>query len=83
MFDGIDTFASIDLCGQFVANVDNQFRQWYFDVTDIVKSCKDDPKLSLNFGSASKIVQEIARHGDRTSCHFSKLLSVFLLTRRL
>ncbi|CAL5870672.1 uncharacterized protein PFLUO_LOCUS4912 [Penicillium psychrofluorescens] len=64
VFDGIDTFASIELCGQFVANVDNQFRQWYFDVTDVVKSCKHDPELSLNFGSASKIVKEIARHGD-------------------
>lgn len=78
MFDGIDTFASIELCGQFVANVDNQFRQWYFDVTDVVKSCKHDPELSLNFGSASKIVKEIARHGDRTSCHLFKLLSELL-----
>ncbi|CAI7606787.1 unnamed protein product [Penicillium pancosmium] len=64
IFDGLDTFASINFCNQFVGNTDNQFRQWYFDVTNIARSCKDEPKLSLNFGSATKIVKEIAENGD-------------------
>lgn len=66
VFDGLDTFAYIELCDQPVGNADNQFRQWYFDVSTIVQSCNaSEPTLSINFGSASKIVAAIAEHGDR------------------
>jgi hypothetical protein len=69
VFDGLDTFATIEVCDQFVAYTDNQFRQWYFDITVILaKSCKGKaPKLSVNFGSATNITREIALHGDRMS----------------
>lgn len=60
VFDGLDTFTTIEFCGQFIATTDNQFRQWYFDVSDALKKCKN-PVLSINFGSAPNIVNAIAK----------------------
>jgi beta-mannosidase len=60
VFDGLDTFTTIEFCGEFVVTTNNQFRQWKFDITDILKNCKGDPTLSINFGSAPKIVDAIA-----------------------
>lgn len=69
-FDGLDTFAEISLCGRRVASTDNQFRQWWFDVTDILRqACADDGDvvLELEFGSAPKIASELAaRPGAET-----------------
>lgn len=64
MFEGLDTFTHIQLCGQEVANTDNQFRKYTFDISSIVSKCRGELDLSLNFGSASKIVLEIAETGD-------------------
>jgi len=71
LFDGLDTFASIELCGRHVASTDNQFRQWWFDVSDIVfdGACAGEDGgttavLSMNFGSAPKIANEIAGEPD-------------------
>ncbi|KAH8879236.1 glycoside hydrolase family 2 protein [Thozetella sp. PMI_491] len=63
VFEGLDTFVEIQLCNKTVANVANQFRQFHFDVTEILAACKKSPVLNLNFGSASKIVLEIAQNG--------------------
>lgn len=60
VFNGLDTFTSISFCGEHVAATNNQFRQYYFDVSAILDDCQDDPVLSVNFGSAPKITQEIA-----------------------
>ncbi|KAI5195231.1 glycoside hydrolase family 2 protein [Aureobasidium subglaciale] len=60
VFNGLDTFASISFCGQHVAATNNQFRQYYFDVSSVLESCQSAPVLSVNFGSAPKITQEIA-----------------------
>jgi beta-mannosidase len=64
LFDGLDTFASIELCGKHVASTNNQFRQWWFDVSDIVDdTCAGEDGgavLSMNFGSAPKIADDIA-----------------------
>lgn len=60
LFQGLDTFTSIDLCGQHVASTNNQFRQYFFNVTDIVSGCHDNLTLSINFGSAPLITQAIA-----------------------
>ncbi|KAL5429282.1 hypothetical protein PMIN06_012743 [Paraphaeosphaeria minitans] len=51
VFNGLDTFTSIDFCGEHVAATNNQFRQYYFDVSALLQSC-DSPILSINFGSA-------------------------------
>lgn len=60
-FNGLDTFASIEFCGQHVASTDNQFRQWWFDVSDILSSCAEgEAVLSMNFGSAPNIANEYA-----------------------
>ncbi|GAP92753.2 putative glycoside hydrolase family 2 protein [Rosellinia necatrix] len=63
VFQGLDTFVEIKMCDITVANVANQFRQFVFDVSAILPQCTGDPILSLNFGSASKIVLEIAKTG--------------------
>jgi beta-mannosidase len=62
LFDGLDTFASIEFCGRHVASTNNQFRQWWFDVSEIVdEACADEGAvLSVNFGSAPKIADQIA-----------------------
>ncbi|PLB39600.1 beta-mannosidase mndA [Aspergillus candidus] len=60
VFDGLDTFATISFCGQPIASTDNQFRQYHFDVSTVLKRCKDDPVLSINFGSAPRIVDAMA-----------------------
>lgn len=60
-FNGLDTFASIEFCGKHVASTNNQFRQWWFDVSDILDTCGEgDAVLSINFGSAPNIANEIA-----------------------
>ena len=59
LFNGLDTFTSIDFCGQHVASTNNQFRQYYFDVSEMLSNCSS-PKLSINFGSAPMIADQIA-----------------------
>ncbi|XHG08547.1 hypothetical protein AWENTII_011644 [Aspergillus wentii] len=60
VFDGLDTFTSIEFCGAFIGSTDNQFRQWTFDISEVLRSCDRDPVLSINFGSAPDIVNQIA-----------------------
>lgn len=60
LFNGLDTFSSIEFCGHHVAATNNQFRQYWFDVSQILDGCKGVPELSINFGSVPKIVDEIA-----------------------
>lgn len=60
LFQGLDTFASIDLCGQHVASTNNQFRQYCFDVSNITSECRGNLSLNINFGSAPLIAQAIA-----------------------
>jgi beta-mannosidase len=70
-FDGLDTFASISFCGQFVASTNNQFRQWWFDVSSILKSCLDANRvLSINFGSAPIIANQIANEPGQETWPF-------------
>ena len=61
LFNGLDTFASIEFCGQHVASTNNQFRQYYFDASTALAGCSQSaPLLSINFGSAPNIANEIA-----------------------
>jgi len=61
LFNGLDTFASVDFCGEHVASTDNQFRQYWFDITELLDQCDiQDRVLSINFGSAAKIANDIA-----------------------
>ena len=43
-----------------VASTNNQFRQYYFDVSDILDACSGTPSISINFGSAPNIATELA-----------------------
>ncbi|KAI0014523.1 glycoside hydrolase family 2 protein [Xylariomycetidae sp. FL0641] len=61
LFNGLDTFTDITFCGQRVASTDNQFRQYWFDISSIAAACDEaDRMLSINFGSAPTIANEIA-----------------------
>ena len=60
LFSGLDTFTSIEVCGQQVATTNNQFRQYYFDVSSILSSCSTTPTLKINFGSAVNITADTA-----------------------
>ncbi|PYH93058.1 beta-mannosidase A [Aspergillus ellipticus CBS 707.79] len=61
VFDGLDTFATISLCGHSIASTDNQFRQYAFDVSEVLGDCDSNPVVSINFGSAPNIVDAIAQ----------------------
>ena len=70
-FDGLDTFASISFCGQFVASTNNQFRQWWFDVSSILKSCPESNRvLAIDFGSAPIIANQIANEPGQETWPF-------------
>jgi beta-mannosidase len=70
-FDGLDTFASISFCGKHVANTNNQFRQWWYDVSDILSSCSEsDRVLAIEFGSAPLIANQIAEQPGQETWPF-------------
>ncbi|KAJ5773128.1 Glycoside hydrolase superfamily [Penicillium paradoxum] len=60
VFNGLDTFTTVEFCGKFIGATDNQFRQYTFDISDTLSHCNDSPTLSLEFGSATKIADAIA-----------------------
>ncbi|KAI2604540.1 glycoside hydrolase family 2 protein [Hypoxylon fragiforme] len=67
LFNGLDTFADVRLCAQLVASTDNQFRQYFFDVTDILQSpaCQQQQQqsgsaeLQIEFASAPTVAEAI------------------------
>lgn len=56
LFNGLDTVADIWLCGQRIGSTDNQFRQYFFDVTSTLSSSScpvsNDPELRVQLFSA-------------------------------
>jgi beta-mannosidase len=60
LFNGLDTFADIDLCGTRVASTNNQFRQYHFNVSRIVQQCNGPRVLTINFGSAAAVAKNIS-----------------------
>lgn len=55
VFDGIDTFANITFCGQHVGTVNNQFRTYTFDVSQVLHHCSRSPKVKLDFTSSVSV----------------------------
>lgn len=62
LFNGLDTIANVYLCGQFVASTNNQFRQYFFDVSAALPSCPttEDPELLVEFFSAPGTAYDLA-----------------------
>lgn len=61
LFNGLDTFANISLCDQYVAYTNNQFRQYVFNVTDILASCNaSQPELRILFESVPATANGLA-----------------------
>ena len=65
------------LCDEFVGNTDNQYLQYVFDVSEIIRKCHRQPVLKLNFGSAIKIALELSQTGP---CRFSATKGVLEYT---
>lgn len=66
VFNGLDTYATIEFCGEYVASTDNQFRQYVFDISDFISSCDEaEPLLTVNFGAAPNITEAIANEPDQ------------------
>ena len=66
LFNGLDTFTSIEFCEQPVASTINQFRQHYFDVSALLSNCTL-PTVSINFGSALLIADQIAAEPNQAT----------------
>ncbi|CAG8014878.1 unnamed protein product [Penicillium nalgiovense] len=60
VFNGLDTFTTVEFCGQYIGTTDNQFRQYIFDISNALKHCNGPTSVSLEFGSAIKIANAIA-----------------------
>lgn len=61
VFNGLDTYAAVEFCGEHVGNADNQFRQWVFDISDVLASCTAaQPQLTVKFGATPNISAAIA-----------------------
>lgn len=69
MFNGLDTFTTIEVCGQIVGTTDNQFRQYKFEISQALENCKGDPTLELNFGSAPEIANAISHDPESERMH--------------
>ncbi|KAF2170649.1 glycoside hydrolase family 2 protein [Zasmidium cellare ATCC 36951] len=65
VFEGLDTFTTITFCGKVVGATENMYRQYTFDVTDVLSSCRGAPQLSLNFGPAVPITHAISEGPDQ------------------
>jgi beta-mannosidase len=64
IFEGLDTFVDIKLCNKKVGSTNNQFRQWLFDVTDILGKCHGTPRLALSFKPAVTTALAISKGPD-------------------
>jgi beta-mannosidase len=76
LFNGLDTFTSIEFCGKHVASTNNQFRQYAFDISGLWKQCRDIPILSINFGSAAVIAKEISELPGQESEFLISVLAI-------
>ena len=81
LFNGLDTFTSIEFCERHVAATNNQFRQYYFDVSDFLADCPA-PVLSINFGSAPLIVDAIAAEPGQETWPYSVEIAFEFLNRQ-
>ena len=74
VFDGLDTYSTIKLCDQIIATTDNQFRQWFNDVSNVINTCDSHPVLSINFGSVPKIIDILDAQGNESESNTQTIL---------
>ena len=74
VFDGLDTYSTIKLCDQIIATTDNQFRQWFYDVSNVINTCYSNPVLSINFGSVPKIIDILDAQGNESESNTQAIL---------
>ncbi|KAL7949241.1 glycoside hydrolase family 2 protein [Trichoderma barbatum] len=61
VFNGLDTYAAVEFCGEHIANADNQFRQWVFDISEVLAACTaPQPQLTVKFGATPNISAAVA-----------------------
>lgn len=66
LLNGLDTIADVSLCNQHIASTDNQFRQYFFDVSAALGACPgpDPPQLRVQFSSAPGTAYAMAAQPD-------------------
>ncbi|PVH84994.1 glycoside hydrolase family 2 protein [Cadophora sp. DSE1049] len=67
-FDGIDTFASIKFCGKTIGSINNQFRQYTFDVSSLVQRCSNFSHIEVGFTSATTAADKSALNASCPLC---------------
>lgn len=60
LFNGLDTITNIWLCGQKIASTNNQFRQYFFDVSTACPANATTRELLVQFFSAPGTAYDIA-----------------------
>lgn len=68
IFDGLDTIATIDLCGKSVASTNNQFRQYTFDITSALQGCASNGTIDIAFAPAPLAALDAAKNANCTTC---------------
>ena len=81
LFNGLDTFTTIEFCGRHVATTNNQFRQYHFDVSPFLNDC-NSPILTINFGSAPLIADAIAAEPGQETWPYSVEIAYEFLNRQ-
>ncbi|KAH7336186.1 putative beta-mannosidase [Rhexocercosporidium sp. MPI-PUGE-AT-0058] len=67
-FDGLDTFASIKLCGTTIGITNNQFRQYTFEVSSSVQRCSDSSNIEIEFAPATSAANNAAQNASCPLC---------------
>ena len=67
LFDGLDTFADVFFCDEYVSSTENQFRQYHFDISEIVTKCNSTttPELRVDFTSAVAMAEYLSSLPDQ------------------
>jgi beta-mannosidase len=68
IFDGLDTVASIDVCGKTIASTNNQFRQYTFDVSSITQKCAHNGTIDIAFTPGPFAASDAAKSANCTTC---------------
>lgn len=68
VFDGLDTFATIQFCGKTIGKTNNQFRQYTFDISSVLQSCDDTSEVTVSFEPARQAAVLAAAAAANGSC---------------
>jgi beta-mannosidase len=68
IFDGLDTIATIQLCGENIASTNNQFRRYIFDVSSALQSRPGNGTINITFYPAPSAALAVAESANCSAC---------------